>query len=435
MFGEGIGSNDGWTIDEEKLLIELMTRYNGNMAIVAETLGLHPDVISGGRRRRSIKQCVDRWFNTIIKEYKNNPAAPISTVVDVDMWRRNLSCIATSALKVSKSFHTFDLKSIQEAEMHRSHARATQEARAKQTTRIETEKKLPFLCPLRDDFRSLSTRGSTGTLKPNSSTGRSSRQSGTSSSMHSQLARPGVRAQAGSSSTPGIAGRTPSRVSQETAKNTIARAGSQVPQKNTPGHRLHNSTTGPMVTQGTSIRVGDATAANRAGTTFNIGSTANVLASRRTAGPRSQVANGNTQFASQPTTIRPNPLTLPASVKVTTNALGPHRRFAAPSARKPQQTPKAAEPSAAGTGIKKPVASVGIVTATIEQQIANNQPANAAAAKITNLTIVRPLPKQTSSECLSVHGTRRTEDPRAVSIFNLQKQRVVQNGISTTAPR
>ena len=129
QLGEGVGKNDCWTIEEDRSLIELMSRYNGNMAIVADVMGSYSEVVSGNRRKRSIKQCCDHWFNSILKEHKNGPPAPTSNVSDSDVLKQNFLRIVGAAAKSSKEFRCFDVKPIQGADVHKSHARVTQEAK------------------------------------------------------------------------------------------------------------------------------------------------------------------------------------------------------------------------------------------------------------------------------------------------------------------
>lgn len=137
QMGEGVGKNDRWTVEEDRSLIELMSRYNGNMAIVADVLSSYSEVVSGNRRRRSIKQCCDHWFNSILKEHKNGPPAPTSSLTDADVLKQYFFGLVGAAAKSSKAFRLFDAKPMQPSDMHKSHARVTQDAKKPSANRID----------------------------------------------------------------------------------------------------------------------------------------------------------------------------------------------------------------------------------------------------------------------------------------------------------
>lgn len=446
MLGEGIGNNVGWTIEEEKSLIELMARYTGNMAIVSEALALYLEVAVGSRRRRSLKQCIDRWFNAIIKEHKNGSPAPTSSVVDADVWKRILTLESTSSTKISSCFHTFDVKSIQMAETHKSHVRVSEEAKNRQSSRIEAvfppsykvtneripivrghlpgfkpyectthalhKKKNPFLRPLRDDFRSLSNRPSGS--QSNVSSARAVRQSTSAASIHGQLARSNSRSQAGQA-TPQVSGRVQGRVSQEPMKGSTARLGTQITQKRTLGNRLTNTVSGSMINHVSSVQTAISSAVHRGNNSFHVGSALNSMVAGRTVGTRPQSANGNVmELGGQPSAICPTPparqITAPSTTKLVPNTSGSHRCFTLPTARASPHASNSRD-AIVGNAMKKSLSGAGVGNVLDKRK---TQPFNAAQTgnvKVANLTAVRPsFGKPQAANALSGQAPQRTHN-------------------------
>ncbi len=396
MFGETLGKNDGWTVEEDKTVVDLVGLYSGNMALVADALAMHPDVVSGNRRRRSVRHITERWFNVIQKESKTGQPGPKSSEPGTAVSNRNLGFYAGAAQKSSSSFHSLDVKSIEISEMHASHGRAAIESQKKAETKFSpfipptltitkdniviprghiagfkahectpqalSKKKLPFVRAPRSDSRSSAFRGSGGggggggtsqQQQAPSGSGRGNVQPSGPSGLKAIPARNLSRIQTSATS----AGRGQTRVQAVRAavdatklSFPTARTGTQASTKSIPAPRLQNVGPGPIVPPGTSARMSIGQFGNARGTigpprvpsAFNVGSTLPqpVQPGNRRPQVRTQTPNGAAlALPGQPTSIRPTPAAPNASAKVGT-AVQQQRRLPAANARKVSTKPE-----------------------------------------------------------------------------------------------
>lgn len=337
MFGEGLGNNDGWTVEEDKTVTDLTVQYAGNMALVADAMAVHPDVMAGNRRVRSVRHITDRWFNVIQKESKTGQTIKPATPGNV-FASQNLGHFTRAAQKSSNSFHKLDVKSIEFSDMHASHPRVAQEAQKKPEAKFSStspptfgttvakiavprghlsglkahectpqalnKKKVPFVRPPRNDSRS-SVRGS-GTTTPQLPPTPAGPSRGSASAAPTPTAKPAVPARSMTRMQP-----TFPPVGQPQARAQAAAAA--LPQRAAaPAGRMQNMAAGRMVPPGTTaaarMSFGQFGNSQLGGVrvssgSFNVGSTVPKTVQRgRPAMSRGTVVNG-----AVPTAIRPTP--------------------------------------------------------------------------------------------------------------------------------
>lgn len=102
LSGGGTGMNDGWTMEEDRLLLTLNNNCNENMALLSDMMRLRPGVSGGVRKARGPKHCYDR-LSAIQREAKDGSYLPKSTDKERDVYKSHMKALAVAMEMARKS--------------------------------------------------------------------------------------------------------------------------------------------------------------------------------------------------------------------------------------------------------------------------------------------------------------------------------------------
>ena len=143
MPGEGLGSNDGWTAEEDQQLLSKAPEFNNNMILVADLLSSDPRVAAGLRRYRSHTHCIDRLINCLGKDKSGPPSAKASST-DEEVFRNHQKALKHVINKThEKPFFWLNLPPAT-SDLHASHKKAIAQAAAKMAGPAKRDRVPPF---------------------------------------------------------------------------------------------------------------------------------------------------------------------------------------------------------------------------------------------------------------------------------------------------